>query len=216
MSDERPADPWAMYFVVRKDRPLAFGEGMALAGAATDACLCRFAPSEGWVQRPRKVALRADPAQLDEVEAVCDAVRVADTLLALAPMRMSDRPELLEALRPFTDARRPAEDPPAPDGPVMSYVIRAGVLKTLGKAMAQAGHAAQLAAESFGLGAWREAGRPGEVRVAADEDAWSALCARDDAVTVADAGLTQVAPGTVTVLALAPGSGAARDLERVP
>ena len=205
-----------MYFVVRKDRPLAFGEGMALAGAATDACLQRFGVPAPWRQRARKVALRADAGEIAELRDACDAVLLGEGMLCVAPMRMSERPELLQALRPFTDARRPPDPRPEPEGPVLTYVIRAGVLKTLGKAMAQAGHAAQLAAEAFALGPWREADRPGAVRVTGDEETWTALCARDDAVAVADAGLTQVAPGTVTVLALAPGADAARDLDPVP
>lgn len=205
-----------MYFVVRTDRPLAFGQGMALAGAATDAALQAAPADRAWLERPRKVALRADAEAFEALRERAGAC-VEDALLCLAPMRTSERPAVLAELRPFTDARRPPEPPgPPADGPALLYVIRPGVLKTLGKAMAQAGHAAQLAAAAFDLGAWRSAGRPGEVRMATGEDAWAALRARDDAVAVADAGLTQVAAGTETVLGLAPGSDAAAGLERVP
>jgi peptidyl-tRNA hydrolase len=202
-------DPYAMYLVVRKDRALGFGRGMVLAGAATVGCLERYGASVEWVERPRKVALRADADAFARVRDECPAECVDDVVVAVAPLRKSERPPVLVDLRPFTDARQPSEPPAPPEGPAVVYVIRPGVVKTLGKAMAQAGHAAQLVAESMGSDlavAWREAGRPGEVRAAGDE-AWGPLKACRGAVAVADAGLTQVAPGTETVLALPPGAG---------
>jgi peptidyl-tRNA hydrolase len=83
------------------------------------------------------------------------------------------------------------------------------VLRTAGKAMAQAGHAALMCADRLGprhpdaFAAWRAAGAPGEVRVA-DLPRWAALRESPLSVVVADAGLTQVAPGTETVIAVAP------------
>jgi peptidyl-tRNA hydrolase len=82
-------------------------------------------------------------------------------------------------------------------------------MKTAGKAMAQAGHAALLCADRLGsqhpeaFAAWRAAGCPGEVR-RADDACWDELKREHGAVAVTDAGLTQVAPGTETVLALPP------------
>jgi peptidyl-tRNA hydrolase len=206
-----------MYFVVRKDVPLAFDEGMALAGGATVLCAdtfrssSRWAPAfEEWSERPRKVALRAGPDELARLRAELDHVAVGEgRLVCLPPRRMSDRSELLAGLRPFTDARDPSEPLPAPARPALRYVIRAGVMKTLGKGMAQAGHAALLAADTLGarypeeFAAWRAAGRPGEVEVV-DEETWARRKASPDTVAVTDAGLTQVAPGTETVLALPP------------
>jgi peptidyl-tRNA hydrolase len=80
------------------------------------------------------------------------------------------------------------------------------VIRTAGKAMAQAGHAALMAVDRFGpeLDGWRAAGMPGAVR-AVDADEWDRLRARPDAVVVQDAGLTQVEAGTETVVALPPG-----------
>jgi peptidyl-tRNA hydrolase len=91
----------------------------------------------------------------------------------------------------------------------MTYVVRPGVLRTTGKAMAQAGHAALMCADRLGprhpdaFAAWRAAGMPGEVRVA-DLPRWAALRESPLSVVVADAGLTQVEPGTETVIAVAP------------
>src|SRR5207247_11179185 len=112
-------------------------------------------------------------------------------------------------LRPYTDGPRPqAPSEPARE-PALVYVVRPGVLKTAGKAIAQAGHAALMCVEELGerhrdgFAAWRRSGEPGDVRVA-DDAAWERLKGSDDAVVVRDAGLTQVEPGTETVLALAP------------
>ena len=220
-----------MYFVVRKDARLGFGQAMALAGGATVRCADRFRDAEAWADafaawqgRARKIALRASAEELAAVLSEEDAVVVDDVLLCLPPRRMSARSELLSSLRPFTDAKAPAEPPPPPDGPALVYVVRPAVMKTAGKAMAQAGHAALLAADALGprhpeaFAAWREAGCPGEVR-RADEGCWDELKRAHGAVAVTDAGLTQVAPGTETVLALAPLAeqpAVVERLERVP
>jgi len=88
----------------------------------------------------------------------------------------------------------------------MAYVIRPGVMRTAGKAMAQAGHAALMCVEELGAAhkhrfdAWRKAGRPGELLT----EGWERYRDDPEAVTVSDAGHTQVAPGTETVIALVP------------
>ena len=82
--------------------------------------------------------------------------------------------------------------------------------------MAQAGHAAQMCVDERApeheqrFAAWKEAGRPGEL--IASGDAWERYRDDPEAVTVSDAGHTQVAPGTQTVIALVPGPrGSRRD-----
>jgi peptidyl-tRNA hydrolase len=218
------ADPWVMYLVVRKDVSVTVGEAMALAGAGSVRCADRFRPAPRWADafrawsvRPRKVALRAAPEEMEELQETLDAEPVESahglTLLALPPRRRSESEPMLSALRPYTDPPRVrGADTPVPDedGPVpLRYVIRPGVLRTAGKAMAQAGHAALMCADRLGprhpdaFAAWRAAGAPGEVRVA-DLPRWAALRESPLSVVVADAGLTQVAPGTETVIAVAP------------
>jgi peptidyl-tRNA hydrolase len=74
-----------------------------------------------------------------------------------------------------------------------------------GKTLAQIAHAAVMAADGGGLEDWVAAGCPAHV-VAPPRPVFDALCVSDGlAARVVDAGLTEVAPGTVTVLALAPG-----------
>jgi peptidyl-tRNA hydrolase len=209
-----------MYFVVRKDHPLALGQAMALAGAGAVRCVDRFADTarwkpafDAWRERPRKVALRAGEAEMAALAHDLDAApvetHVGTTLLCLPPRRRSESEPLLGALRPYTDGPRPSTPPAPPDAPALVYVVRPGVLKTAGKAMAQAGHAALMCVEQLGdrhpaaFAGWRAAGEPGDVRNA-EGPAWERLKARPDAVVVQDAGLTQVEPGTETVLALAP------------
>jgi Peptidyl-tRNA hydrolase PTH2 len=146
---------------------------------------------------------------MEQVKAEIPCAVAGDDLLCLPPMRKSERTPLLAGLRPFTDAPRPKEPPTAPDEPALVYVIRPGVIRTMGKAMAQAGHAAIAADEKLGA-----AVMPAVVRAAGDGD-WERLRALPDAVVVTDGGHTQVAPGTETVIAMAPGP-ATEGLSEVP
>jgi peptidyl-tRNA hydrolase len=208
-------DPYAMYYVVRKDARLTFGQAMAIAGAAAVRCRREYRDHErfrqafdAWDERPRKVALRASAEEMEQVRAELPCAVEGQTLLCLPPMRKSERPQLLVDLRPFTDAPRPKEPAPPPEHPALVYVIRQGVIKTMGKAMAQAGHAATAAAQE-GLEVW-----PAEVRAATGDD-WARLRALPAAVVVTDGGHTQVARGTETVIALPPGD-ATEALSPVP
>jgi len=189
---------------------------MATAGAAAVACRKRFrdddrfrAAFDAWDERPRKIALRASAEEMDEVKRELPCAVEGEDLLCLPPMRKSERPQLLVDMRPFTDAPRPKEEPPDPGRPALAYVIRPGVIKTMGKAMAQAGHAATAAYAELGLES-----SPAVVR-AAEADQWERLRVAADVVVVADGGHTQVAPGTETVIALAPGA-LLDGLSRVP
>jgi peptidyl-tRNA hydrolase len=208
-------DPLAMYYVVRKDARMWLSQAMALAGAAAVRCSDdlsgdpRFAEEfAAWAERPRKVALRASAEEIAALRAELSGAFLAQTLLCLPPMRKSDRPALLAALRPFTDAPRPKEDMPATEPGALVYAIRPGVVKTMGKLMAQAGHAALMFVREQPDAArrWREAGMPGTVREV-DGEEWERLKAEPGAVVVRDAGLTQVEAGTETVIALAPTLG---------
>jgi len=203
-----------MYLVVRKDARFTRSQAMALAGEAAVRCRARFvsdprwsAAFEAWTPRPRKVALRASA---EELAAVAELDGVGDDVVRCLPPRLRSQSEpQLTRLRPFTDAPRPSEVPASEAAldPPLLYFVRPGVLRTDGKAMAQAGHAAVRWAErdAAAADAWLERGAPGAV-IEADADTWSRLRERADAVIVEDAGLTQVAPGTETVIALPPGA----------
>jgi peptidyl-tRNA hydrolase len=170
-------DRWAMYYVVRSDRSPSFAQAMALGGAGAVSCADRFRNCERWAANFAawhaaaypKVALRANAAEFEALTTL-DAAPVAThadpTALCLPPRRKSEREPQLVKLAPFTDAKRPAE-PPAPQPGALVYVIRPGVIKSMGKAIAQAGHAALALADKMAtthhadLQRWRAHGMVG-------------------------------------------------------
>ena len=85
----------------------------------------------------------------------------------------------------------------------MTYALNPAAVMSSGKTVAQIAHAAVMAADTGELEDWVAAGCPGRV-IAPGAAAFAALAARGACVArVVDAGLTEVPPGTVTVLALA-------------
>ncbi|MEU5839164.1 peptidyl-tRNA hydrolase [Streptomyces diacarni] len=91
---------------------------------------------------------------------------------------------------------------PAPDAGTPVLWLNPGLEMSAGKAMAQAGHGAQLAwwrLDPAARAAWREAGFPLAVRPARDSAHWHDLTTGGLPV-VQDAGFTEIAPGkTVAV-----------------
>lgn len=103
----------------------------------------------------------------------------------------------------------PHDDPPPPPPGLPVLWIQRDLEMTLGKAAAQVGHASMLYAGALTAEAardWAAAGFPCAVRDA-DAETWRELLALVDAgkaVAVRDAGFTEVAPGSVTVVAVGP------------
>lgn len=99
----------------------------------------------------------------------------------------------------------PDEPEPAPDGVPVLWVNEA-LGMSVGKAAAQVGHASMLFAGALDVAsarAWAASGYRCAVRDA-DPDRWAGLLTRvgsGTAVAVRDAGYTEVAPGSVTVVA---------------
>lgn len=212
-------DPWVMYLVVRRERLGSFGETLASAAVAAVDCVDRLrdhptwrAPFDAWLARSfRKVCLRAnerDWARLDAYDRGEAMVRGLPAARALPPRTKSQRDKLITHLQALTSAEfaAPVFDEP---GFAMRLVMRDGLQMSAGKAIAQVAHASVHACAAFGAASpddfarWRAAGMPCDVRAASDSD-WEALKRDERVVVVRDAGLTEVAPGSETFLAMAP------------
>jgi peptidyl-tRNA hydrolase len=205
-------DPLRMYLVLRRGAIASLERAGELAGAAAVACVRDDAFAEAvaaWRPRPGKVCLRArTQAQweqvLDEPGALAGDPD-GEAVLALPPRRRSERGPLLERLQAMSSALEPPPEDGAPAAGAVTYVVNPQITMSSGKTVAQIAHAAVMAADTGALEDWVAAGCPARVRTTG-EDRFTALCRRDDlAARVEDAGLTEVPPGTVTVLALAPG-----------
>ncbi|KAA6215313.1 peptidyl-tRNA hydrolase [Streptomyces albofaciens JCM 4342] len=154
--------------------------------------------------RIRKVVRRARGAEWRRAEALPGiTVRGTDAeVRVFPPVPLDGWPKDLARLQvsgTHLDAPR-APEAPGPGGVVLW--LNPELDMSAGKAMAQAGHGAQLAwweLTPAQRAAWREAGFPLSVRSAAPHR-WERL-AHSGLPTVRDAGFTEIAPGSCTVVA---------------
>jgi peptidyl-tRNA hydrolase len=207
-----------MFIVVRRGAVDSIARGGALAGAAAVRCVRTFEHDErfaadvaAWRRRPGKVTLRARGGQWDQLLAEEAHVAAGDGVVALPPRRRSARGPLLERLQAMTSALEPAPAEVDPDPERLTYLVNPRLEMSSGKTLAQIAHAAVMAADTGVFEEWVQSGCPASV-AAPRQAAFDALCHADDALAakVVDGGLTEVAPGTVTVLALPPGMPVAR------
>ncbi|MCT7357091.1 peptidyl-tRNA hydrolase [Streptomyces sp. 15-116A] len=158
--------------------------------------------------RIRKVVRRARGAEWRRAEAL-PGITVTGTsaeVRVFPPVPLDGWPKDLARLQVSgTDLDDPEPPPPAdPAAPVLW--LNPDLNMSAGKAMAQAGHAAQLAwweLTDADRAAWCEAGFPLSVRTARPAD-FSALVG-SGLPLVRDAGFTEIAPGSCTVVADHPG-----------
>ncbi|MFJ8077363.1 peptidyl-tRNA hydrolase [Streptomyces sp. NPDC096176] len=118
------------------------------------------------------------------------------------PVPLDSWPKELAKLQVSGTELDDPEPPAAPDPARPVLWLSPELEMSAGKAMAQAGHGAQLAwldLSEADRKAWRETGFALSVRTAAPAD-WRALTARGLPV-VRDAGFTEIAPGSCTVVA---------------
>jgi hypothetical protein len=207
-------DPLRMYLVLRRGAIAELARAGELAGAAAVACLRVFEtlPEHedaiaAWRERPGKVCLRARTnAQWAQVLGEPHTLAGApdgEAVIALPPRPRSQRGPLLERLQAMSSAlEAPPEEAPEEAGTV-TYALNPAAVMSSGKTVAQVAHAAVMAAGTGELEHWVAAGCPGQV-IAPGAARFAALAARGACVArVVDAGLTEVPPGTITVLALA-------------
>lgn len=154
--------------------------------------------------RIRKVVRRARGAEWRRAEALPGiTVTGKDAeVRVFPPVPLDGWPKDLARLQVSgTDLDDP--EPPADADPTAPVLwLNPDLDMSAGKAMAQAGHGAQLAWWELSDGertAWRDAGYPLSVRTA-DPDRWADLTTGGLPV-VRDAGFTEIAPGSCTVVA---------------
>ncbi|AKK03868.1 peptidyl-tRNA hydrolase [Corynebacterium epidermidicanis] len=156
--------------------------------------------------RIRKIARRARNTAWERVQQV-PGVTVSQgnaSARACIPSPVQDTDPLVTKLQiGGTDLDASPQRPIHPG--IALIAVDAGLRMSVGKAAAQVGHGSMLlAAHSTRewVSAWGSAGFPLQVREISSPE-FRRLAQRSDAVAVQDAGYTEVAPGSVTVVALA-------------
>ncbi|GII54775.1 peptidyl-tRNA hydrolase [Planotetraspora thailandica] len=157
--------------------------------------------------RIRKVVRRARGAEWRRVLAlpgITVTLRTAQVRVH-PPVPLDDWPKDLSRLQVSGTELSDSAPAPEPGVDVPVLWVNPRLDMTAGKAMAQAGHAVQLAWWRTGereRAVWRERGLAAAVRTA-DPDRWAALL--DSGLPVVrDAGFTEIEPGSATVVADAP------------
>jgi peptidyl-tRNA hydrolase len=191
-------DPLIMYLVVRRRTTRPFAELATATAIAARRCAHSYREDDRWRDgfddwwrhSFRKVCLRAEPREWEDVRAL-DHERVGD-VVCLPPVRRSARGSVLVRMQALSDEAGvlPELDWPVPDG--LTLVVATDLGMSSGKTLAQVGHAA-LMADLDPMLDLRVVGAAGET--------WAALVA-SAATVVRDGGLTEIAPGSETVLVL--------------
>lgn len=220
---ERDAAPqFVLPLVVRieRDAPPARTDAMETAARAVLTLLSdeRATAEDGeWAQavrdwedaRIRKVVRRARGAEWRRAETlpgITVAGRSAEVRV-YPPVPLDGWPKDLARLQVSGTELDDPEPVAPPEAGVPVLWMNPDVTMSAGKAMAQAGHGAQLAWWELGApgrAAWRAAGFPLAVRTPASR-AWAQLAATPALPVVRDAGFTEIPPGTPTVIASLPG-----------
>ncbi|WOC13440.1 peptidyl-tRNA hydrolase [Gordonia sp. MP11Mi] len=222
-----PADVLAMQVVLRiekTDPPNKHGLLVAAARAAVLVCLDArgehggpWAPSlDEWSgARIRKIARRARGKQWRDVQTLWGVTAEHDGCRARAfvPGRVGDVDQRIRKLQiggtdvdgELAGGELSGGDR-ADDVDGLCLWLNPGLEMSVGKSAAQVGHASMLGVELFALDqaqAWYDAGCPLDVR-RSDAARWASLsdaAAAGTAAAVRDAGFTEVAPGSMTVIA---------------
>jgi peptidyl-tRNA hydrolase len=230
VTDEDPTRVRAMPVILRierKEPPSRTALLEAAAAASVAVCLDPRTEPEGewhepvkaWVDgRIRKVSRRARGAHWEAVQSLPGVTMTVDgaSARALVPDVVADMPKEITRLQ-ISGSELPEDEPgPVPEGAAILW-LNPKVTMTAGKAAAQVGHASMLLAAALRADGkedffteWKDFRCA--IRIPSLRE-WMALHSGDDPATawrqrhvvaVRDAGFTEVAPGTVTVLAQLP------------
>ncbi|MGW0121391.1 peptidyl-tRNA hydrolase [Streptomyces sp. NPDC003327] len=215
--DDKPQFVLPLVVRIERDAPPARTDALETAARAVLAMLTddRSVGEGPWARtiadwedaRIRKVVRRARGAEWRRAAALpgITVTGAAAEVRVFPPVPLDGWPKELAKLQVSgTDLDDPAAPGPVPDGAAVLW-LNPELDMSAGKAMAQAGHGAQLlwwALSETAREAWREAGFPLAVRTAAPEE-WPALTSSGLPV-VRDAGFTEIAPGSCTVVSARP------------
>lgn len=213
MNDQNDSDLMVLPLVVRIERATPPERTDALEAAAMAVLGLLDDPGEwatevrAWEStgRIRKVVRRARGAEWRRASALPGRTvehRTAEVRVH-PPVPLDDWPRDLARLQVSGTELSDTRDPGAAAPPILW--ANPGLAMSAGKAMAQAGHAAQLAWWASDAGeraAWRAAGLAVSVRTATRED-FARMTAAGLPV-VRDAGFTEIEPGSCTFVADAP------------
>ncbi|WP_024795436.1 aminoacyl-tRNA hydrolase [Tomitella biformata] len=222
-NSEDPADPsqvLAMQLVLhieKKDPPRRSDVLAAAASSAVALCLDeRCGPGGGWEQefkawsgaRIRKVSRRARGIAWDAAQELPGVTIQSDGAEARAyvPGKVGELEQRLRKLQ-INGTDLVDDEPGEPDAAYPVLWLQAELGMTVGKAAAQVGHASMLLAGAMKVDqvqAWAESGFRCSVRDAGAEQ-WAGLAKlvrAGKAIAVRDAGFTEVAAGSMTVIAV--------------
>lgn len=225
---EQEPDRFVLPLVVRVERTAPPSRTDALETAARAVLVLlsdpRTAAEDGvwhkrvrlWEERGiRKVVRRARGAEwrrTEPLEGITVAGRTAEVRV-FPPVPLDGWPRDLARLQVSGTELAETEPVAAPEAGAPVLWLNPELEMSAGKAMAQAGHGAQLAwwaLDETARAAWHEAGFPLAVRPARDAAHWAALTTSGLPV-VRDAGFTEIAPGSCTVVAEHPALRTAKD-----
>ncbi|WP_328942029.1 peptidyl-tRNA hydrolase [Streptomyces sp. NBC_00250] len=217
LRDEKPQFVLPLVVRIERDAPPSRTDALETAARAVLEILTddRSLGEGEWAQvmtdwqdaRIRKVVRRARGAEWRRAGAL-PGITVTGTeaeVRVFPPVPLDGWPKELAKLQVSgTDLDDPAAPGPVPEGAAVLW-LNPELDMSAGKAMAQAGHGAQLlwwAMTDADRKTWHEAGFPLAVRTAAAGD-WPALTTSGLPV-VRDAGFTEIAPGSCTVVSAFP------------
>ncbi|MFB6842874.1 peptidyl-tRNA hydrolase [Streptomyces sp. NPDC056361] len=217
LRDEKPQFVLPLVVRIEKDAPPARTDALETAARAVLEILTddRSLGDGEWAQamtdwqdaRIRKVVRRARGAEWRKAGALPGITvdgKEAEVRV-FPPVPLDGWPKELAKLQVSgTDLDDPAAPGPVPDGAAVLW-LNPELDMSAGKTMAQAGHGAQLlwwAMSEAERTAWQEAGFPLAVRTATARD-WADLTTSGLPV-VRDAGFTEIAPGSCTVVSAFP------------
>ncbi|AJF67852.1 aminoacyl-tRNA hydrolase [Streptomyces vietnamensis] len=213
LRDEKPQFVLPLVVRIERDAPPARTDALETAARAVLEILTddRSLGEGEWAQaitdwqdaRIRKVVRRARGAEWRRANTL-PGITVTGTeaeVRVFPPVPLDGWPKELAKLQVSgTDLDDPTAPGPVPEGAAVLW-MNPELDMSAGKAMAQAGHGAQLlwwAMDEADRKAWQEAGFPLAVRTATAE-AWPTLTTSGLPV-VRDAGFTEIAPGSCTVV----------------